>query len=79
MKNPIIVGAKTDLKNKEMFDLMKNVMKLDQSISLIDRIRNGSLHQTSGIIINPTDKVFLKLMNKLSVRELVSTRRNLFL
>ena len=59
MKNPIIVGNKIDLKNKEMFDLMKKVMKLNQSISLMDRIRNGSLQQTPGIIMNPTDKVFL--------------------
>ena len=57
MKNPIIVGSKIDLKNKEMFDLMKKVMKLNQSISLIDRIRNGSLQQTPGIIMNPTEKV----------------------
>ena len=59
MKNPIIVGSKIDLKNKEMFDLMKKVMKLNQSIALIDRIRNGSLQQTPGIIMNPMDKVFL--------------------
>ena len=53
MTNPIIVGRQSDLKTKELFKLMKDVMSVDQTISLTTTIRNGSLQKSPGIILRP--------------------------
>ena len=42
MTNPVVIGRISDLKKKEMFILMKNVMSLDQTISLTTAIKNTS-------------------------------------
>ena len=51
MANPIIVGRQEDLNTKELFNLMKDVMRLDQTISLTTVIRNGTLKNSPGIIL----------------------------
>ena len=53
MTNPIIVGRQSDLKTKELFNLMKDIMSVDQTISLTTSIRNGSLQKSPGIILRP--------------------------
>ena len=53
MTNPIIVGRQSDLKTKELFNLMKDVMSVDQTISLTTTIRNGSLQKSPGIMLRP--------------------------
>ena len=53
MSNPVIVGEKSNLRNTEMFYLMKDVMKLNQTICLTYNIRNISLLNSPGIIIEP--------------------------
>ena len=53
MSNPVIIGEKSTLKNKKMFHLMKDVMKLNQTICLTTNIRNTSLLKSPGIAIEP--------------------------
>ena len=53
MKNPVIIGKKSDLKTRELFDLSKAVMKLNQTISLSSNLRNISFQTSPGIIIQP--------------------------
>ena len=53
MTNPIIIGRQSDLKTKELFNLMKDVMSVDQTISLTTTIRNGSLQKSPGIMLRP--------------------------
>ena len=53
MSNPVIMGENSKLKNKEMFHLMKDVMKLNQTICLTYNIRYISLLNSPGIIIEP--------------------------
>ena len=42
MSNPVIVGKDSDLKTREMFQLMKNVMRLGQTITLTTSLTNES-------------------------------------
>ena len=56
MTNPIIIGRQSDLKTKELFNLMKDVMSVDQTISLTTTIRNDSLQNSPGIMLCP-DKI----------------------
>ena len=58
MTNPVIIGKINDLRTKEMFTLMKNVMKLNQTICLSKSIRNNSLQTSPGIVIHPTEHIF---------------------
>ena len=51
MSNPVIVGKKSNFRNPEMFHLMKDVMKLNQTICLTYNVRNISLLNSPGIII----------------------------
>ena len=51
MKNPVIVGNISELKTRNMFDIMKYVMKQNQSIHLTTNIRMGSIQHSSGIIL----------------------------
>ena len=53
MTNPIIIGRQSDLKTKELFNLMKDVMSIDQTISLTTTIRNSSLQKSPGIMLRP--------------------------
>ena len=53
MRNPIIVGRQSDLKTKELFNLMKDIMRVDQTISLTTTIRNSSLQKSPGIMLRP--------------------------
>ena len=51
MKNPIILGTNIELRSKKMFDLMKTVIYLDQTITLTTTLRNGSLQNSLEIIL----------------------------
>ena len=61
MSNPVIVGENRKLKNKEMFHLMKDVMKLNQNICLTTNIRNTILLKSPGIAIEPFNDNFKSL------------------
>ena len=50
MKNPVIVGRNDDLKNVELFNLMKDLMKHNQSICITTRFGNDTLQNSPGII-----------------------------
>ena len=54
MKNPIIIGEINNLRTKEMFTLMKNVMNLNQTICLSTSFRNDSLQTSPGIVTQST-------------------------
>ena len=64
MKNPIILGKNIELRSRKMFYLMKNVMYLDQTISLTTTLRNGSLQNSPGIILQP-EKYYRKTISLL--------------
>ena len=53
MAHPVIIGKHKDIKTKEMFHLMKDVMNLNQTISMITKFRNDSLLNIPGVMINP--------------------------
>ena len=53
MAHPLIIGKHNDIKTKEMFHLMKDVMNLNQTISMITKFRNDSLLNIPGVMINP--------------------------
>ena len=63
MSNPVIIGENSKLKNKEMFHLMKDVMKLNQTICLTTNIRNTSLLKSPGIAIEPFNDNFKSLFD----------------
>ena len=63
MSNPVIIGENSKLKNKEMFHLMKDVMKLNQTICLTTNIRNTSLLKSPGIAIEPFNENFKSLFD----------------
>ena len=60
MDNPVIVGKISDLKNKEMIQMFKDVNVLGQSISMITMLGNNSLQRSTGIIIQPSDTTLNK-------------------
>ena len=64
MTNPVIIGKINDLRTKEMFNLMKNVMKLNQTICLSTSIRNNSLQLSPGIVIQPTEHIFAQFFGQ---------------
>ena len=53
MAHPVIIGKHNDIKTKEIFHLMKDVMNLNQTISMITKFRNDSLLNIPGVMINP--------------------------
>ena len=71
MKNPVIIGNAGDLRTKEMFQLMKETMRLNQTILLATTIRIEILQKSPGILIrsdNDTINSFFgeKKINKIS-------------
>ena len=52
MKNPIIIGTKSALKTKNMFDLMKDVMKQNQTICLTLNITDQNFQLSPGIFLD---------------------------
>ena len=60
MDNPVIVGKISDLKNKEMIQMFKDINVLGQSINMITMLRNDSLQRSTGIIIQPDDPTLNK-------------------
>ena len=74
MKNPVIVGNISVLKTRNMFDMMKYIMTQNQSIRLSTNIKNESLQQSSGIIIDQNVSKILLLMNE-HLRKMDSTRK----
>ena len=53
--NPVIVERSSDIKDKKMFHFMKNVMKLNQTICVTTKIRNGTFRESPGLIFHPDD------------------------
>ena len=51
MKNPVIVGDIKELKIDEMFHVMKVIMKQNQSVLITSNIKNGSIQESTGIIL----------------------------
>ena len=70
MDNPVIVGKISDLKNKEMIQLFKDVNVLGQSINMITMLGNNSLQRSTGIIIQPDDTITNKF-NAQNVKKFV--------
>ena len=68
MSNPVIVGEKSNFRNPEMFHLMKDIMKLNQTISLTYNIRNISLLKSPGIIIEPLNGNIKSLFNNQTMK-----------
>ena len=64
MTNPIIIGKINDLRTKEMFNLMKKVMSLNQTICFSTSISNNSLQTSSGIVIQPTKPISSQFFEK---------------
>ena len=64
MKNPVIVGNISMLKTRNMFDMMKYIMKQKQSIHLTTNIRNGSVQHSTGIVLDKNISKMLLLMNE---------------
>ena len=50
MKNPVIVGTTDDFKSRELFVLMKDFMRLNQTICLTTSFKNNTLQDSPGII-----------------------------
>ena len=71
MDSPVIVGKISDLKNKEMIQLFKDVNVLGQSINMITMLRNNSLQRSTGIIIQPNDTTSNKF-NAQNVKKFVN-------
>ena len=70
MDNPVIVGKISDLKNKEMIQLFKDVNVLGQSVNMITMLGNNSLQRSTGIIIQPDDTTLNKF-NAQNVKKFV--------
>ena len=68
MSNPVIVGKKSNFRNPEMFHLMKDVMKLNQTICLTYNIRNISLLNSPGIIIEPFNENIRSLFDNQTMK-----------
>ena len=51
MKNPYIISKIENLKTRDMFYLMKETMKINQTISLTTSISNKNLQVSPGIVI----------------------------
>ena len=68
MSNPVIVGEKSKLRSKEMFHLMKDVMKLNQTICLTYNIRNISLLKSPGIMIEPFNENIKSLFDNQTMK-----------
>ena len=66
MSNPLIVGEKSQLRRQDMFNLMKDVAQLNQTICLTTNIKNDSLLQSPGILFNPSEDVLESLNHSLS-------------
>ena len=64
MAHPVIIGKHNDIKTKEIFHLMKDVMNLNQTISTITKFRNSSLLNVPGIMINPDGDTISDFYNK---------------
>ena len=75
MDSPVIVGKISDLKNKEMIQLFKDVNLLGQSINMITMLRNDSLQRSTGIIIQPDDTT----LNKFNAQNVKKFVKKLFL
>ena len=65
MKNPLIVGDIKELKIDKMFNVMKVIMKQNQSVMITSNIKNGSIQESPGIILrqNVPDNFYELPMN----------------
>ena len=52
MKNPVIIGNKSLLKTRNMFNLMKSIMTQNQSICFTPSLKNEHIRQSPGIILD---------------------------
>ena len=65
MKNPVIVGDIKELKIDKMFHVMKVIMKQNQSVLITSNMKNGSIQESTGIILrqNVPDNFYELPMN----------------
>lgn len=81
MINPVIIGNASDLRTNEMFQLMKETMKLDQTILLTTTIRIDILQKSPGILIRSdnytTDSFFWEKKNTKISKPWIITGRQL--
>ena len=52
MKNPIIIGKKNDLRKRNMFVIMKDIMKENQTICLTTNLTNQGIQLSPGILLD---------------------------
>ena len=64
LKNPIIIGNQSAIQNKEMFQMMKSIMKLNQTITISTNVVNLNFQSTSGILIKPDENILNKLYSQ---------------
>ena len=81
MINPVIIGNASDLRTKEMFQLMKETMRINQTILLTTTIRIEILQKSPGILIRSenytTDSFFWEKKNTKISKPWIITGRQL--
>ena len=65
MTNPVIVGTMDDFKNRELFVLMKDFMKLDQTICLTKNFSNNTFQHSPGMIFRSYELKIADLYGKI--------------
>ena len=64
MTNPVIVGTMDDFKNRELFVLMKDFMKLDQTICLTKNFSNNTFQHSPGMVFASYELKIAELYGK---------------
>ena len=81
MINPVVIGNASDLRTNEMFQLMKETMRLSQTILLTTTIRIEILQKSPGILIRSdnytTDSFFWEKKNTKISKPWIITGRQL--
>lgn len=62
MVNPVIIGKNESLRSREMFQFMKDMMNLNQSVCMTTKIINDSFVKSSGVWIEPDNDYMYKYM-----------------
>ena len=77
LKNPIIIGNQSAIQNEEMYQLMKSIMKLNQTITISTNVVNLNFQSTSGILIKPDENILNKLYNQKINKPWIIVKRKL--
>ena len=64
MTNPVIVGTMDEFKDRELFVLMKDVMKLNQTICLTKNFSNNTFQHSPGMIFRSYELKITDLYGK---------------